>query len=61
MGNEETKKNNQKTKINNNDGETTPLFWEKNKLTVTGWPEVKTRNKILKMNAMAKKKLIFES
>ena len=42
----------QKITINNVDGETTPLFWEKNKLTVTGLLEVTMRIKNIKMNGM---------
>ena len=42
-----------KITINNIGGETTPLCWEKNKLTVTGCLEVTLRTKDLKMNGMA--------
>ena len=46
-------------KVNNCDCETTPLYWEKNKLTVTGWLEVTMRTKNLKMNGMALMKWIL--
>ena len=45
-------KKNQKITINNGNGETTPLCWEKNKLTLTGWLEVTKRTKNLKMNGI---------
>ena len=51
MGNEETQKKPKRT-INNVDGETTPLFWEKIKLIVTGCLEVTMTTKNLKMNVM---------
>ena len=49
-------KNNQKITINNSDGETTPLFWEKNKFTVTRSLEIIKRTKNLKVNGMAQMK-----
>ena len=52
MDNEETKKT-QKNTINNADGETTSLCWEKNKFTVTEWLEVTMKTKYLKTNGMA--------
>ena len=39
--------------INNGDRETTPLFWEKNRLAATRWLELTLRNKNLKINLMA--------
>ena len=47
------KKINKSIKINNDDGETTPLCWEKIKLTKTGWLDVTIRTKNNKMNEMA--------
>ena len=38
-----------KITINHGDGDTTPLFREKNKLAVTGWLEVTMRTKIIIM------------
>ena len=42
-----------KKTINDGDGETTPLCWEKNKLNVTRLPEVAMRINDMKVNVMA--------
>ena len=45
MGNEENKVKRQKITINDGDGDTMTLLWEKKKITITGWLEAATRTK----------------